>query len=69
MYWLSFTWLIIFYVDVSGYEKLVGYPKPALYGFRQVIPNGFLSITISIYTVVAPSHLLFGSPQTEAPSR
>jgi hypothetical protein len=29
MYWLSFTWLIIFYVDVSGYEKPVGYPKPA----------------------------------------
>jgi hypothetical protein len=29
MYWLSFTWWIIFYVDVSGYGKPVGYPKPA----------------------------------------
>jgi hypothetical protein len=29
MYWLLFTWWIIFYVDVSGYGKLVGYPKPA----------------------------------------
>jgi hypothetical protein len=29
MYWLSFTWWIIFYIDVSGYGKPVGYPKPA----------------------------------------
>jgi hypothetical protein len=29
MYWLSFTWWIIFYVDVSGYGKPVGYLKPA----------------------------------------
>jgi hypothetical protein len=29
MYWLSFTWWIIFYVNVSGYGKPVGYPKPA----------------------------------------
>jgi hypothetical protein len=29
MYWLSFTWWIIFYVDVSGYGKPIGYPKPA----------------------------------------
>jgi hypothetical protein len=27
MYWLSFTWWIIFYVNVSGYGKSVGYPK------------------------------------------
>jgi hypothetical protein len=29
IYWLLFTWWIIFYVDVSGYGKPVGYPKPA----------------------------------------
>jgi hypothetical protein len=29
IYWLSFTWWIIFYVDISGYGKPVGYPKPA----------------------------------------
>jgi hypothetical protein len=29
MYWLSFTWWNIFCVDVSGYGKPVGYPKPA----------------------------------------
>jgi hypothetical protein len=29
IYCLSFTWWIIFYVDVSGYEKPIGYSKPA----------------------------------------
>jgi hypothetical protein len=79
MYWLSFTWWIIFYVDVSGYEKPVGYPKPTwvwvwakfythhgygflagvfflrVYGFGQVILNGFLPIAISS-PVIATKH-------------
>jgi hypothetical protein len=47
MYWLSFTWWIIFYVDVSGYGKPVGYPKSAWVwvwqNFIPVMGMGFLA--------------------------
>jgi hypothetical protein len=47
MYWLSFTWWIIFYIDVSGYGKPVGYRNPYGYGFGQnfipVMGMGFLA--------------------------
>jgi hypothetical protein len=43
MYWLSFTWWIIFYVDVSGYGKPVGYPKHAWVWVwaKFYTPNGY----------------------------
>jgi hypothetical protein len=50
MYWLSFTWWIIFYVDVSGYRKLVGYPKPAwVWVWQNFIPVMGMSFLAGVF--------------------
>jgi hypothetical protein len=47
---LSFTWWIIFYVDVSGYGKPVGTQNPHGYGFGQnFIPIMGMSFLAGIF--------------------